>query len=647
MHNRRFAGRLAAAVVLLSIFAFSGGVLAAEFTADLVVTTPKSSYTFKLYVKGMEYRLDKMEGEDKVSFVLARKPYRRLAFSQKHKEYKELGQNEAIFFSPLLAWEHVQNSLTGKPAGSETIDGYQCDRFKFSRPKESKTVLMVWNSKKLQFKIKQVMYADNGDATMEVKNIVEGPVDAALFQVPAGYAKAKGPERKAKKPPPPGITTTVKGSAPWARRISPGGEMRVATSPDESVRVRVENMIKGESVARVTAMRKGRVIGTEMGTDTDQTIVLKRYKGEYKELLIGLQHKTDEVVIRVEKGMVLARVKREPLSFRKPAVKDYYLMHHEKHLTVDPARELRLTVTGDSQDSAESKIKIVFYKGQYTDELSAAEPVLKNGQSKSWEFHAGHPVRSLKIAVLKPAAARVRIEQPEPKKKAAPKVVSARPAAQGPFRLTKQTKRDLGLAIQKNDIKGVEAFLDNGLDVNAQLSRDGSDVLMKAANIGTVEMVKMLLKRGADVKSVTKYGYTALLRGLDNYKQWLDIGTALIHAGSDVNAKIKRDGYTPLWKAIGKTPKRGSRAGAIGLIKLLLARGAKVNAPMISKNPKFDGYTPLMNASAKGYAQVVKLLLERGADVNAKTKAGKGALDFARAKGHREVADLLVAKGAK
>jgi hypothetical protein len=168
---------------------------------------------------------------------------------------------------------------------------------------------------------------------------------------------------------------------------------------------------------------------------------------------------------------------------------------------------------------------------------------------------------------------------------------------------------------------------------------------MKASNSADVEMAKMLLSRGADINYTNKYGWTALLKALDNRKHWIEVTPVLIKSGADVNATLKSNGYTPLWKAIGKISK--NRDAAVDIIKLLLSKGADVNAPYISKDARYSGETPLMSASKKGSTDVVKLLLSNGADVAARTKAGKTALDYAREKGHQEIVGLLTAKEEK
>ena len=610
-------------IIIASGFFFTGirSVEAGQFKADMVQHIGEKSRTSKIYVKDSKYRMEEKENGQQVIIIVDLDMGVTRVLIPMEKKYKEMKSTDmgSLMNDPILAARFMATKYAQRSLGIESISGFACD--KSSVYHEDQLLMTQWVSKRLMFHLKIVAHGPGG-RTMELKNIQEGPVDDALFQVPVEFAKIEEPKELV----PTGITTSMKGTAPWARRISAGGEIRVATNPKDSIRIKVENLIKDESVVRVTAMRQGKVIGTEMNSDTDQRIILKRYKGAREEPLIGLQHKADEVVIRVEKGVVLALVKQEPLpSLNKREVEEYYLMNQEQNLSVDPKKQLRLTITGDSQDSRESMVTVNFYKGSNRDKVDGAEVELSNGQAKTWEYPSEKGIQTLSIAVAEGGWIKVRLDQREP------------------FQLTKETKTQVSLAIQNNDLGRIMAFLDSGLDVNATLQGDGTTVLMKASNSADAEMVKILLSRGADINYTNKYGWTALLKALDNREHWIAVTPVLVKSGADVNAKLKSNGYTPLWKAIGRISK--NRDAAVEIIKLLLSKGADVNAPYISKDARYSGETPLMSASKKGSTDVVKLLLSHGADVNASTKAGKTALDYAREKGHPEVVKLLTTKG--
>jgi uncharacterized protein len=61
-----------------------------------------------------------------------------------------------------------------------------------------------------------------------------------------------------------------------------------------------------------------------------------------------------------------------------------------------------------------------------------------------------------------------------------------------------------------------------------------------------------------------------------------------------------------------------SRAGQLGLVQELLARGVSANAQDNRSIPW--NVTPLMYACEAGHAAIVQILLAAGADINAKDK---------------------------
>jgi ankyrin repeat protein len=76
-------------------------------------------------------------------------------------------------------------------------------------------------------------------------------------------------------------------------------------------------------------------------------------------------------------------------------------------------------------------------------------------------------------------------------------------------------------------------------------------------------------------------------------------------------------------------------------VRALLVAGADVNAT------QHGGYTPLLQAAAAGKKDLVTLLLENGARVDCRCDQGKSAADYARERGHTELAELLTAYAEK
>jgi len=80
---------------------------------------------------------------------------------------------------------------------------------------------------------------------------------------------------------------------------------------------------------------------------------------------------------------------------------------------------------------------------------------------------------------------------------------------------------------------------------------------------------------------------------------------------------------------------------SLDVVRVLLDGGADVNAT------QHGGYTPLLQAAAAGKKDLVLLLLENGARPDCVCDRGKSAADYARERGHKELAEILEAHAAK
>jgi uncharacterized protein len=158
-----------------------------------------------------------------------------------------------------------------------------------------------------------------------------------------------------------------------------------------------------------------------------------------------------------------------------------------------------------------------------------------------------------------------------------------------------------------------------------------TDSVADAARRGDKAEVKQLLESGADVNVATGDGMTALHWAAQNGV--VDLAKMLLIAGANVRATTRLGGYTPLLMA--------ATNGDAAMIQALVDGGARPGAA------NSNGTTPLMLAAVSGHADAVALLVERGADVNAKENArGETALMFAAANGRVEAIRVLTAHGA-
>jgi len=167
--------------------------------------------------------------------------------------------------------------------------------------------------------------------------------------------------------------------------------------------------------------------------------------------------------------------------------------------------------------------------------------------------------------------------------------------------------------------------------------------LIYAARANSRETVQALLKAGANVNEVSGYGWTPLLVATQN--RFYQLGAYLLENGADPNIANK-GGWTPLYLATdnrnierGDYPVRQPDMDHLEFIKLLLAKGADVNARMIDStetrtvftNQWLDeeGATAFLRASQSGDLELMKLLLAHGADPRIATKLNVTPLQVA------------------
>ena len=222
------------------------------------------------------------------------------------------------------------------------------------------------------------------------------------------------------------------------------------------------------------------------------------------------------------------------------------------------------------------------------------------------------------------------------------------------------------VAIEQGDTAKVKALLDGGAAVDTPIDYAENSItpLMKAAYEGSVEIVALLLERGAKVNAqVTGTKETALMNAVTGGHP--EVVKLLLAAKADIKPKSSFE-FNAFTSAVA--------AGEREIAKLILAAGAKIDdgaytlTPLMfavsARNPemvqwlaenganvnagvKEGGQTALNLAIGNADADMVKVLIQLKANVNAKDKSGTTPLMAAQKGDQDDIVAILKAAGAK
>ncbi len=199
-------------------------------------------------------------------------------------------------------------------------------------------------------------------------------------------------------------------------------------------------------------------------------------------------------------------------------------------------------------------------------------------------------------------------------------------AAQGvPF-----TEDQLFYSIQTGNSRKVELLLKAGINVRAKdphPSSDGWHPIHLAAELGDLEIVKLLIKYGAYVDEPApgrRQGLTPLLLASNGA-----VAKYLVEHGADVNRTGPRGGFTALHGA--------AASGDVELIELLLSKQAQINVASEIRQ------VPLETALKARQTRAAAFLIDKGADISG--ERGASAMALAARYGHTEIVGMLIERG--
>ena len=216
---------------------------------------------------------------------------------------------------------------------------------------------------------------------------------------------------------------------------------------------------------------------------------------------------------------------------------------------------------------------------------------------------------------------------------------------------------DLFAAIHAQNLEGVRLLIEAEPELLKAVSPSGLSPVLFAAYYQRPAIAQLLIEAGApltlfeaaatgqttrvlehldahpgEVNATSPDGFTPL--GLAAFFGHQELVTALLKRAAEV--------HTVSRNAMQVQPLHSAVAGNhLGIVQELVAAGADVNVA------QQGGFTPLMGAAQNGNAELVGFLLSSGANPLARTADDRSASTLAAEENHEEVLKILRAAGAE
>lgn len=186
---------------------------------------------------------------------------------------------------------------------------------------------------------------------------------------------------------------------------------------------------------------------------------------------------------------------------------------------------------------------------------------------------------------------------------------------------------ELARLFDDNNVEELEKRLEEGGAVTKQgIAFWGEGILAGPANRGNRPMIELLMRYGARVPDVSKWG---------RYYYFKHTGIARLLLENGMNPNHMNWHHVTLLHDM-------AQEGDVAKARLLLDHGADINAV----DEEYRS-TPLGMAARWGQQEMVALLLERGADLNKSGAPWSTPLAWAQKKGHTEIEAALRRAGAR
>lgn len=192
------------------------------------------------------------------------------------------------------------------------------------------------------------------------------------------------------------------------------------------------------------------------------------------------------------------------------------------------------------------------------------------------------------------------------------------------------------IATAQGSLEIVKILIKQGADINGK-DKNGNNALVYCSDYGYAKgIAKLLVDNGIEINHRNKDGETALEKITNNYH--FEMAKYLVENGADyksINKALVESCSRNSWKFT-----KSNQTKADEFLNYLISYNADVN----TKNS--IGVSALQNAVLMDKLETIKTLLCNGADINYKNDLGSTALMYACKKENLEITNLLIDNGA-
>jgi hypothetical protein len=179
-------------IFFVAVPALSVSINAAEFSADMINTSPMGKIEGKMFFKKGNFRQEMMMGGQKQITIFRKDKNVVWVLMPAQMMYMEMQAGSQQNMAPVDP-DEIDKLAEKKYLGKENVNGYVCSKYRYSFHDKSSGSAIYWISDKFNFPIKMQAQGTSGTMSMEYRNIQEKTVPASLFNIPGGFQKMSMP----------------------------------------------------------------------------------------------------------------------------------------------------------------------------------------------------------------------------------------------------------------------------------------------------------------------------------------------------------------------------------------------------------------------------------------------------------------------